>query len=722
MPARVGAWLWIGVASIALLVLWSWHHYALGSLLSFENLRASRGALEAQVHAQPLQTAALFFAGYLAVAALSIPGAAVLSLAAGALFGLGWGLVLVSFASSLGGLCAFLVARHLLRATIQTRFAAVLEPVNQAVSRDGSFYLLSLRLLPIFPFWLINLLMGLTPMPAIRFYALSQLGMLPATAVLVNAGTQLARIDGLQAVMSPAVLGSLVLLALFPLLARTALRRIEAQRVYARWKRPRAFERNLVVIGAGAGGLVSAYLAAACKARVTLVEARKMGGDCLNYGCVPSKTLIRSAGLVRQVEQAHAFGLSRQDAVRVDFASVMRRVRAVIHAIEPKDASDRYIALGVEVLHGHARMTSPWEVEVALADGSLRSLTTRSIILATGASPTPADIPGLSEAGYLTSETIWDLHTLPPRLVVLGGGPLGCEMAQGFSRLGSAVTLVELAGRLLIKEDAEASACVTAGLEADGVRVLTGHRALRVEHGNGQRLLVAHAQGREVEVPCDAILVAVGRSPRVHGFGVEELGIALTARGSIATNACLQTNYPNIYAVGDVASPLQYTHAAAHQAWYAVMNALFGRFWLHKVRDAVIPRATFTDPEVAHVGLHASEAAAQGLSFECTHYPCKELDRALVDGKPEGFVKVLTAPGSDRILGVTIVGAHAADMLAEFVLAMRHGLGLQKILSTVHAYPTWTEANRNAAGVWRLAHAPERLRAWLARYLAWERA
>lgn len=713
--------LWAGAAAVGLVAVWAWQHFGLGALLTLDNLKASRDALQAQVLSAPLATAAVFFAVYVAAAALSIPGALILTLAAGAMFGLGWGLLLVSFASSLGALLAFLAARYLLRDAIQARFGKALAPINDGVAKDGTFYLLTLRLVPVFPFWLINLLMGLTPMRASRFYLVSQLGMLAGTAVYVNAGTQLAAIQSPGDILSARLLGSFVLLGLFPLLAKAGVAWLERRKVYAKWTKPRTFDRNLVVIGAGAGGLVSAYIAAAVKARVTLIEGHKMGGDCLNFGCVPSKALIRSAKMARQLKKAHELGVA--DAVgRVDFAAVMKRVHGVIADIGPHDSVERYTGLGVEVLQGRARITSPWTVEVTLADGRQQTLTTKNIVIAAGASPFVPPIPGLKEAGFLTSDTVWGLTELPRRLVVLGGGPIGSELAQSFARLGSAVTQVEMAPRIMMREDPEVSELVAASLRADGVNVLTGHQAVRVEVVDGEKRLIAKRGDADVVILFDELLCAVGRSPRVTGYGLEELGIPLTPRKTIETNAYLQTLYPNIYAVGDVAGPFQFTHTAAHQAWYAAVNALFGRFRRFKADYSVIPWATFTDPEVARVGLSESEAQEQGIAYEVTRYGIDDLDRAIADGAAHGFVKVLTVPGKDRILGVTIVGEHAGDLLAEYVLAMKHGLGLNKILGTIHTYPTLAEANKYAAGEWKRAHAPQKLLQWVGRYHEWERA
>jgi pyruvate/2-oxoglutarate dehydrogenase complex dihydrolipoamide dehydrogenase (E3) component/uncharacterized membrane protein YdjX (TVP38/TMEM64 family) len=712
---------WVGAGVALLGAVSAYLYFDLGQWLTLEQLRASRDALLATFHARPVQTVLAFFGLYVLATALSIPGALVLTLAAGAVFGPWIGLLVVSFASSLGALLAFLSARYLLRDFVQSRFGSRLAPINDGVRRDGSYYLLTLRLVPVFPFWLVNLLMGLTPMGAGRFYLVSQVGMLAGTAVYVNAGTQLATIRSTADILSPALIGSFVLLGLFPLLAKAVVGRLKARKVYARWSRPRAFDRNLIVIGAGAGGLVSAYVAAAVKARVTLVESHQMGGDCLNFGCVPSKALIRSARMAHELKTAHALGIAGA-AGAVDFAAVMQRVRDVIHAIEPHDSVARYTDLGVEVLHGHARLASPWQEEITAPDGTLQTLTTRSIVIAAGAAPLVPPIPGLDAVGCLTSDTVWGLRDLPRRLVVLGGGPIGCELAQAFARLGSQVTQIEMAPRLLGREDADAADLVADALREDGVQVLAGHEAVRAELVDGEKRLVVRHGGTEQIVPFDELLCAVGRRPRVSGYGLEALGIPLTPQRTIETNAYLQTLFPNIYAVGDVAGPFQFTHTAAHQAWYAVVNALFGRWRRFKVDYSAIPWATFTDPEVARVGLSEDEAKAQGVPHTVTRYDVDDLDRAITDGSTRGFVKVLTVPGRDRILGVTIVGEHAGDLLAEYVLAMRHGLGLNKILGTVHTYPTLSEANKYAAGAWRRAHAPRRLLEWASRYHAWKRA
>ncbi|HRH81601.1 MAG TPA: FAD-dependent oxidoreductase [Thiobacillaceae bacterium] len=488
------------------------------------------------------------------------------------------------------------------------------------------------------------------------------------------------------------------------------------------WAKPQRFDRNLIVAGAGAGGLVTAYIAAAVKAKVTLIEAHRMGGDCLNTGCVPSKALIRAARLLADLRRAGEFGI-RAEPPRVDFAAVMARVRAVIRQVEPHDSVERYTALGVEVIRGHARLTSPWTVEIDTG-GEKRSLSARAIVLATGAAPVIPNIPGIDGVRHVTSDTVWSLDALPARLAVLGGGPIGCELAQAFAGLGSRVTLIARSG-LLGREDADTVALVEAGLAADGVRVLKGADPLRCEVTDGEQRLVVGGKAGEEVLPFDVLLCATGRKARVEGFGLDDLGIPLTRSGTIEVNEYLQTRHPSIYVCGDAAGPYQFTHAAAHQAWYAAVNALFsgllgpiGRF---KADYRVMPRVTFTRPEVARVGLNETEAKARGIAHEITRYDLADLDRALADGAAHGFVQVLTPPGKDRILGVTVVGEHAGELLAEFTLAMKHGQGLNKILATIHPYPTWSEAAKYAAGEWKRAHAPHRLLAWLERFHAWRR-
>ncbi len=691
--------------------------FDLQRFFTLEVLKAQQAAIEAYRNAHPFLAALWYGLIYIAVTALSLPGAAVMTLAGGAIFGLLWGPVIVSFASSIGATLAFLVARFVLRDWVRQHFGDRLQAIDDGIRRDGPFYLFTLRLVPVFPFFVINLAMGLTAMPARTFYWVSQVGMLPGTIVYVNAGTQLARIESLGDILSPALLGSFALLGLFPWMAKWLVEKIKTRRILARWPRPQRFDRNLIVIGAGSAGLSSAYLAAAMKAKVTLVEKSRMGGDCLNTGCVPSKALIRATRLLAQIRRAGELGIRKAEA-EFDFAQVMERVLQVIKTVEPHDSAERYSRLGVEVVQGEAEIVSPWQVKVKTAVGE-RTLTTRAIIIATGARPFVPPIPGLEEVGYVTSDTVWNLRELPKRLLVLGGGPIGCELSQCFARLGSKVTQVEKNARLLHREDPRASHLLMNRFRTEGIDVRLEHQAVRFHREDGEKILLARWQGKEVPIPFDQVLVAIGRIANTKGFGLEELGIALTPRGTIETNEYLQTIYPNIYACGDVAGPYQFTHTAAHQAWFAVVNALFGNLKKSRIDYSVIPWATFTEPEIARVGLNEQEAKAQGIPYEVSLYELKELDRAITDGEREGFVQVLTPPGKDRILGVTIAGEAAGELIAEFIQAMQHGLGLNKILSTIHIYPTLAEANKYAAGVWRRAHTPPWLMGWLARYHSW---
>ncbi len=690
--------------------------FDLGRFLTLEFFKSQQSAIEAWRAANPALSAAAFFLVYVAVTALSLPGAAVMTLAVGAVFGLWWGVLLVSFASSIGATLAFLASRFLLRDWVQARFGDRLKSINAGVKKDGGFYLFTLRLVPIFPFFVINLLMGLTPMPARRFYWVSQLGMLAGTFVYVNAGTQLARIDSLAGILSPGLIGSFVLLGVFPLLARKIVEFVQARRVYSGWKKPARFDRNLVVIGAGSAGLVTAYIAAAVRAKVTLIEKHRMGGDCLNTGCVPSKALIRSAKRVKEIERADEFGI-RAAAPEVDFAAVMERVQRVVEAIAPHDSVERYTGLGVEVIQGTARMVSPWEVDVTHADGRSERLNSRAIVIAAGARPFVPPIPGIDEVGYFTSDNVWSLRERPERLVVLGGGPIGCELAQAFARLGSRVTQVEMLPRLMVREDPEVSELVLQRFAAEGIDVRVGHKATRFLIENGERTLLAEHEGAELRIPFDTLLVAVGRVANLQGYGLEELGIP--ASRTVEVNDFLQTKFPNIYAAGDVAGPFQFTHTASHQAWYAAVNALFDPLKKFRADYSVIPWATFVEPEVARVGLNVTEANERGIEHEVTVYNMDHLDRAIADGEAHGFVKVLTPPGKDRILGVTIVGEHAGELIAEYVLAMKQGIGLNKLLGTIHIYPTLAEANKHAAGAWKRNHAPQRLLAWVGRFHAW---
>jgi len=705
------------VLALIALLIGGFFFFDLGQYLNLATLKAQQGALQEWVAQGPMLAAGLFFLVYVLVTGLSLPGAALMTLVAGALFGLLGGTVLVSFASTLGATLAMLISRFMLRDWVQSRFGQRLAGIDQGIEREGPAFLFALRLVPAFPFFLINLGMGLTKLPTRTYWWVSQIGMLPGTLVYVNAGRELGQLDSLAGILSPGLLGAFVLLGLLPLVSRKLLDMFKARKVYAGWVKPKVFDRNLIVIGAGSGGLVSAYIAAAVKAKVTLIEKHQMGGDCLNTGCVPSKALIRSAKLAHEMGKAEQLGFKAVQA-EVDFAAVMQRVQRVVADVEPHDSVERYTGLGVEVLQGEAKITSPWTVAV-----NDQVLSARSIIIATGARPLLPKIPGLELIEPLTSDNVWDLREQPRRLLVLGGGPIGCELAQAFQRLGSAVTQVEMTERLLFREDPEASQAVMASLRNDGVELRLQHKALRFEIVEGQQQLVCQnlAEDREVHIAFDKVLFALGRVANVKGFGAEELQLALRGNGTLEVDEFLATRFPNIYAVGDVTGPYQFTHTSSHQAWYAAVNGLFSGFKRFKVDYRVIPWATFTDPEVARVGLNEQDAKAAGIAHEVTCYGLEELDRAIADDSARGYIKVLTAPGKDRILGVTIVGEHAGDLIAEYVAAMKHGHGLNKILGTIHIYPTLAEANKAVAGEWKRAHAPQGLLRWVARFHQWRR-
>lgn len=699
------------VAAIA-----SYFVFDLDQYFSLARLKSQRDALAAWAENNPVASIGGYFVIYVVMAALSLPGAAIMTIAGGAIFGLVVGSITVSFASSVGATLAFLVARFLFRDAVQKRFGERLKWINEGVERDGAWYLLSLRLVPIFPFFVINLAAALTPIRTWTYYWVSQLGMFPATVVYVNAGTQLGQVSSAGDILSPSLIGAFVLLALLPLLMRWTLGWLESRRVRASFDRPKRFDYNLLVVGGGSAGLVTAYIAAAVNAKVALVERDKMGGECLNTGCVPSKALLRTAKLLADARDSEALGIRGMQA-DFDFADVMERVQRVIRTIEPHDSAERYEKLGVDCIEGSATLVSPWEVEV---DG--KRISARSIVVATGSRPIEPDIDGLDAIDYATTDTLWSLRRKPERLVVLGGGPIGCELAQAFSRLGSTVTIVEMTSQLLGREDEDAANAVMESLaKRDGVSVALETRAVRVEGSGESGTLVCEHDGEEVRYEFDRLLLAIGRRPNVHSAGLEDVGVVITDEGKIPTDPYLRTNFPSVSICGDVAGPYQFTHVAAHQAWYAAVNSLIRPYWSFRVDYSVIPWSTFTDPEVARVGLSENEARRREKAVEVYRYGIDELDRAITDEAAKGFVKVLVEPGSDKILGATIVGERAGELIAEFVLAMKHDLGLDKILGTIHVYPTMMEANKYVAGAWKRANKPEKLLAWLARFFRWRR-
>ena len=703
------------VALIAVLIA-AYFVFDLGDFLTLDGIKAVADRIDAFYMRNPALVIGGFFFAYVAVTAASLPGAAIMTLAAGALFGLVLGTVIVSFASTIGATLAFLASRYVLRDWVEARFGKRLKGVNEGLERDGAFYLFTIRMIPLFPFFVVNLVMGLTRIRTWTFAWVSQGGMLLGTIAYVNAGTQLGRIESTSGLLSPELIGSFVVLGFVPWIGKGLVGLIRRRRVYRGFSRPRHFDRNLVVIGAGSAGLVAAYIAAQVKAKVTLIEADRMGGDCLNTGCVPSKALIKTAKAAATMRQADRYGLKPVEP-QVAFRETMARIRRVIEAIEPNDSVERYEGLGVDVVKGRARIVDPWTVEIVRADGEAQRLSTRSIVIATGAEPFVPPIPGIETSGYLTSETLWDafggMDEVPRRIAVLGGGPIGCELSLALARLGAQVTQIEQGDRLLAREDEEVSQLAQDVLDEAGVTILTGHKAVRFEQG----ALIADSANGMARIEYDAVLVAVGRKARLGGFGLEDLGIDCNA--TVTTDEFLATKFPNIYAAGDVAGPFQYTHAASHQAWYASVNALFGQFWRFKADYRVMPAVTFLDPEFARVGLNEREAREQGTEYEITTYALDDLDRAIAESETKGFVKVLTVPGKDTILGVTIVAAHAGELLAEYVLAMKHGIGLNKLLGTIHSYPTMAEANKYAAGNWKRAHKPESLLALVELYHRW---
>ncbi len=705
----------IGIICLILMLLLFYFIFDLGSYLSLESLKIKKDAFADTYANNRVLTISVYMIIYIAVTALSLPGAAIMSLAGGALFGLAAGVVMVSFASTIGATLAFLVSKFIFRDWVQEKFGSSLVTVNEGIKKEGGFYLFTLRLVPVFPFFMINLVMGLTPIRISVFYLVSQIGMLPGTIVFINAGTHLGKIDSLQGILSPELIFSFVLLGIFPLIAKKFTALLKARKRMSKYKKPARFDYNIVVIGAGSAGLVSSLIAATVKSRVALIEKNKMGGDCLNTGCVPSKALIRSAKILSYVNRAEEFGFDK-GKLDFDFAQVMERVQSIIKKVEPHDSVERYTSLGVDCIHGEAKIVSPYEIEV-----NGKTLTTRYIIIATGARPFVPQIPGLDQIDYFTSDTIWNLRTLPNKLLVLGGGPIGTELCQAFARLGSKVTQLQRGPYILPREDTGISKLIQSKLETDNVTVLTLHAAKKIVIEDGRKYMLCENEGKEVRIEFDEILVAVGRVPGTRGFGLRALGIDLTPRGTLATNEFLQTSIPNIFCAGDVAGPYQFTHVAAHQAWYATVNALFGWIKKFKADYRVIPWATFTDPEVARVGLNEKEAKEKNIPYEVTIYNIDDLDRAIADSEDHGMVKVLTRPGSDKILGVTIVGAHASDIIAEYVFAMKQNLGLNKILGTIHIYPTLAEANKYAAGEWKKARIPKKTISLLKRFHAWRR-
>lgn len=691
-------------------------YFDLHKTLSLQQIQSRYLEFEVFYNQHPLLTPALFFITYVLVTGLSLPGAVPLTLLGGALFGLWTGAALVSFASTLGASLAFLGSRYLLKETVEKKFSSFVEPIQKGVQKNGGSYLFSLRLIPAVPFFAINLVSGLTTMPLWKFYVVSQIGMLPGTLAYVNAGTQLTQIQTLSGILSPPVIGSLLLLGLLPIVLKILLAWRKNKNIYRRFKKPAHYQYNLIAIGGGAAGLVTSYIAAAAKAKVALIEKHKMGGDCLNTGCVPSKTLIRTAKFLSDCKKSSDLGVEKVD-VQVQFRDVMSRVKRVIQKIEPHDSVERYTQLGVDCLQGEAKVISPWEIEV---NGKL--LTTKNIVIATGARPWIPPIPGLHTVDPLTSDTLWELNELPKHFLVLGGGAIGLELAQAFLRLGSKVTLVERSSRLLEREDKEVSQWIEQKLRSEGVELLLSTQMIEFKKTEQQKVALCKTPTGEKEIFFDQVLVAVGRKANTSGFGMDTLGVELTSTGAIQTNEFMQTNFPNIYACGDVTGRMQFTHTAAQQAWFSSMNSLLRPFYQFRNDESLIPWCIYTDPEIARVGLNEISAQQKNIPYVTTFYNIDHLDRALAEESAYGFVKILTKAKSDQILGVTLVGPSAGESLAEFVLAMKYNLGLNAILKTIHSYPTLSEANKMAAGVWRKSQLSERLLKISELFNKWQRS
>ena len=703
------------IALLFVVGVFAFFKFNLSSYLTLDYLKAQSAQFRNFYSQNPVLTIAAYMGVYIMITALSLPGAAIMTLAGGALFGLPVGIIVVSFASTVGATLAFLVSRFLLHDWVQRKFSSKLKVINEGFAKEGRFYLFTLRLIPAVPFFVINLVMGLLPISILSFYLTSQIGMLAGTIVYVNAGTALGNLNSLSGILSPELIGSFVLLGLFPLIAKKVLNSYKDRKYLRRYKKPKSYDYNLIVIGGGSAGLVTAYIAAAAQSKVALIEKHKMGGDCLNTGCVPSKSLLRSAKFLADVKKSAQLGIAKA-SVDFEFADVMERVQKIVKKIEPHDSMERYRSLGVECFDGSAQIKSPYEVEV---NGKV--LTTKSIVIASGAGPAIPPIKGLSDMQPLTSDNIWSLRERPKKLLVLGGGPIGTELAQAFQRLGSEVIQLEKAPRLLAREDIEISKLVQDKMIEDGVRLLVDHEAKEFFSKDGKNYCRAESLGQIVEIEFDRVLVALGRKANTKGFGLEDLEIKLSPQGTVQANELLATNYPNIYVCGDVTGPYQFTHTAAHQAWYCAVNSMLRPFYSFKVDYRVIPWATYTAPEVARVGLNELEAKEKNIEYEVTTFDMSGQDRAITEGADYGLVKVLTPPGKDKILGVTIVGLHAGDILAEFVLAMKYNLGLNKILGTIHVYPTLAEANKSVAGQWRKNHVSPTTLKWARAFNNWRR-
>ena len=681
------------IAAIFFMADW----FDLSQHLTLSQLKHHQLYLHSLVQDFPVQSVVIYFIAYIVMAGLALPGALIFTLAGGALFGLATGVILASFASTLGALASFLVARFFLHDFVQTRYQQRLTVINQKIQQQGATYLLFLRLVPAFPFFMVNLLMALTPISACTYYIVSQIGMLPATFIFVNAGTELAKISSVDDILSIPLLLSLLLLACLPFISKQLAKRVSCWRLYKSWQRPKKFDYHTIVIGGGAAGLVAAYTTQTLQGKVALIEKHQMGGDCLNTGCVPSKSILRTAKFIHDIGQHSNYGV-QQAEFKLQFQQVMQRVREKISTIAPKDSIKRYNDMGVDCFQAHAQLLSPWQVE-AVSKNSKITISAKNIILAGGATPNVPTIPGLENINYYTSDNIWHLDHLPEKLLIIGAGPIGCELGQAFVRLGAEVTMINRNERILTNEDPQAAHALQYALQQDGVKILNNFNPLRIDDNSKNFSLMGEQHNEILHIAFSHCLIATGRKPSL--FGCEALDIETNSHGQVITNDKQQTNYPNIYACGDITSPLQYTHSASHQAWYAAFNALFRPFKQFNCQLNHIPRAIYTDPEVASLGISEQQAIQKNIPHEISYFAMDDVDRAITDEATTGFIKVITRRNNDKILGVCIVGEHSSELIAEFVLAKTHNLGLNKILQTVHLYPTRGEINRLVAGQWR---------------------
>jgi len=681
------------IAAIFFMADW----FDLSQHLTLSQLKHHQLYLHSLVQDFPVQSVVIYFIAYIVMAGLALPGALIFTLAGGALFGLATGVILASFASTLGALASFLVARFFLHDFVQTRYQQRLTVINQKIQQQGATYLLFLRLVPAFPFFMVNLLMALTPISARTYYIVSQIGMLPATFIFVNAGTELAKISSVDDILSIPLLLSLLLLACLPFISKQLAKRVSCWRLYKSWQRPKKFDYHTIVIGGGAAGLVAAYTTQTLQGKVALIEKHQMGGDCLNTGCVPSKSILRTAKFIHDIGQHSKYGV-QQAEFKLQFQQVMQRVREKISTIAPKDSIKRYNDMGVDCFQAHAQLLSPWQVE-AVSKNSKITISAKNIILAGGATPNVPTIPGLENINYYTSDNIWHLDHLPEKLLIIGAGPIGCELGQAFVRLGAKVTMINRNERILTNEDPQAAHALQYALQQDGVKILNNFNPLRIDDNSKNFSLMGEQHNEILHIAFSHCLIATGRKPSL--LGCEALDIETNSHGQVITNDKQQTNYPNIYACGDITSPLQYTHSASHQAWYAAFNALFRPFKQFNCQLNHIPRAIYTDPEVASLGISEQQAIQKNIPHEISYFAMDDVDRAITDEATTGFIKVITRRNNDKILGVCIVGEHSSELIAEFVLAKTHNLGLNKILQTVHLYPTRGEINRLVAGQWR---------------------